>query len=118
MGIDIKLDDTYDLAMENGDLVLVSDAPEVVQAAGIRLLFMQSEWFFDFTAGVPWFQNIFTHETSYEQKAKVLKDTIRNTPGVNRLISFEFGIDPVAHVATVEFTAETIFGNVELKVGV
>lgn len=117
MATDIKLDNAYDIAIENGDLVLVDGANEVAQSAGIRLLFIQGEWFFDYTKGVPWLDGMFSMATSYEQKAKILKDVIRNTPGVNRILTFTFGVDPVEHLAQVEFSADTIYGTVNLKVG-
>jgi len=117
MAIDLKLNDNYDLAIEDGDLVLVCDGAEVAQSAGIRLLFIQGEWFFDYTKGIPWLDGMFTMATSYEQKQKILKDTIRGTQHVNRILAFTFGIDPVALGATVEFAADTTFGPVTLKVG-
>lgn len=117
MAIDLKLNDNYDLAIEDGDLVLVDGADEVAQNAAIRLLFIEGEWFFDYTQGIPWMDNMFTMATSYEQKAKIIKDTILNTPGVNQLLSFTFALDPVLHEAQIEFSADTEFGIVSLKVG-
>jgi len=117
MAIDLKLDETYNLAMSNGDLVLVDDGDEVAQSAGIRLLFIQAEWFFDYTQGIPWLDNMFSMATSYEQKQKILKDTILGTQGINRILSFVFGVDPVLHEAQVEFNADTVYGPVSLKVG-
>lgn len=117
MAIDLKLSDTYDLEIVEGDLTLVTEGDEVAQSTGIRLLFIQGEWYFDYTLGIPWFESMFTTVTSYEQKAKILKDTIRNTQGVNQILTFEFGVDPVAHRAEIEFDADTTFGVVSLKVG-
>ena len=117
MATDLKLDDTYDLDMSNGDLVLTTEADEVAQSASIRLLFIQAEWFFDYTLGIPWLDGMFTMATSYEQKQKILKDTVLGTQGINRLLSFAFDIDPVTHEAQVAFDADTQYGIVSLKVG-
>jgi len=117
MAIDLKLNENYDLAIEDGDLALVRDGDEVAQSAGIRLLFIQAEWFFNYLLGIPWLDNMFTMATSYEQKQKILKDTIRDTQGINRVLAFSFGVDPIEHKAHVEFAADTIFGIVTLKVG-
>lgn len=117
MATDLRLNDNYDLDIVDGDLALVSGGPEVAQSAGIRLLFIQGEWFFDYTKGIPWMDNMFTMVTSYEQKQKILKDTLRGTQGVNRLLTFSFGLDPVTREARVEFSADTVFGPVSLKVG-
>lgn len=115
--IDLKLDDTYDLAIENGDLVLVTDGPEVAQHGTIILLHIQGEWFFNYTLGLPWFEKLFSTSTSYEQKATILKDAIRNTDGVNRLLGFEYGVDPVEHRAEVTFTCETDYGLITIESG-
>ena len=117
MAIDLKLNENYDLDIVDGDLVLVSGADEVAQSAGIRLLHIQAEWYYDYTLGIPWLDNMFTVATSYEQKTKIIKDTIMGTPGVNQILTFNFGIDPVLHEALIEFTADTDFGIVSLKVG-
>ncbi len=117
MATDLKLNENYDLTLENGDLALVTEGDEVAQSAGIRLLFIQAEWFFDYTMGIPWLDNMFTMATSYEQKAKILKNTLSGTQGINRLLSFVFGVDPVLHEAQVDFSADTIYGIVSLKVG-
>lgn len=117
MAIDLKLNENYDLDIQNGDLVLVSDGDEVAQCAGIRLLTIQGEWFFDYTKGLPWFDNLLTTTTSYEQKVQLIKKAIRETPGVNRILTFSFGIDRENHKAEVEFEADTIYGIVSLKVG-
>ena len=117
MPTDLKLNDNYDLDIVNGDLALVTEGDEVVQSAGIRILFIQAEWFFDYTKGIPWQDNMFTMATSYEQKAKILKDTIRGTVGINQLLSFVFGVDAALHEAQVEFSADTAYGIVSLKVG-
>jgi hypothetical protein len=115
--IDLKLNENYDLDMVDGDLVLVTDGDEVAQSAGIRLLFIQAEWFFNYTLGIPWLDNMFTTATSYEQKSKILKDTIIGTQGINQILYFIFGIDPVLHEAQIEFAADTQYGVVSLKVG-
>lgn len=117
MATDLKLNDNWDLGLVDGDLALVTEGDEVAQSAGIRLLFIQAEWFFDYTKGIPWLDNMFTMATSYEQKAKILKDTILGTQNINRVLAFNLGIDPVEHEAIVDFTADTVFGPVTLKVG-
>jgi len=117
MATDLKLDDSYDLEFEDGDLALITEGEEVAQSAAIRLLFLQGEWFFDYTKGVPWFESLFTMATSYEQKQKILRDTINGTQGINRILTFGFGLDPVNNLAEINFEADTAYGPVSLKVG-
>lgn len=118
MGTDLKLDDNYDLAFVDGDLVLVHDEEEVAQNANIRLLAIKGEWYYDYNLGTPWWEDLFTMETSYEQKSKILRNRIKNTPDVNKITSFVFGVDPVEHLATVEFVANTTFGQITVGIGV
>lgn len=50
--IDLKLDPvTWDLAIEGGDLAIVSGADELVQHIGIRLRTILGEWFQDPSIG-------------------------------------------------------------------
>ena len=108
--IDKALDENNDLAFDGSDFLLVKDAAEVIQSCSIRLRFVQTEWVFDFTMGIPWLDEMFATEISYERKRQWLVETIQKTIGVNRLIEFKFDIDPVNRGALVEFQAETIYG--------
>ena len=63
--------------------------------------------------GVPWFNGMFAMEMTLREKENVLKNAILNTFGVNNLINFEFGLDPINKGASVEFEADTIYGIIE-----
>jgi len=112
MAIDKLLDENNDLAFNGEDFILVSESAEVVQSCSIRLRFVQTEWVFDFTLGIPWLDEMFATEISYSRKRQWLVDTIQKTIGVNRLKEFKFDVDPVNRGALVEFEAETIYGVV------
>jgi len=115
--IDLKLGADYDLELAGGDLALVSDGAEVAQAGGIALLTIEGEWYYDYTIGIPWLDGMFTVSTSYEEKAKILWDTIARINGVDTIAAFEFGVDPVAHKAVVTFEAVTTWGAVRIEAG-
>lgn len=112
MAIDLKLNDTHDLAIEDGDLVLLQDEYEVIQSAKIRLLFIKGEWWLDLLMGVPWFDEMFRIVYSLRQKQDVLKNTILETEGVRRITKFDFGVDLINQGSLVEFAVETDFGPV------
>jgi hypothetical protein len=118
MAIDLKLNDNWDLDLVDGDLVLIEDRAEVIQSVKIRLLFMQLEWAFDFTLGVPWGNGMFDIRVPRIKKEAYLKDAITQTLGVRALTSFEFNIDREENGAFVAFTAETTYGPVRGEVTV
>lgn len=111
--IDLKLNAAHDLDFDGIDLSLVSDGAEVAQSSKIRLLFILGEWFLDYVLGVDWFDNLFSTETSYEQKAHELRKTIINTYGVTRIEEFKFGIDFANRGALVEYEALTQWGLIQ-----
>jgi hypothetical protein len=115
--IDLKLNSSHDLFFDGTDLVLVKEGFEVAQSAKIRLLFIAGEWFLNYLMGVDWFDNLFSTETSYEQKAHELRKTLINTVGVVKIEQFNFGIDFANRGAQVEFVVLTQYGLVSAKLG-
>ncbi len=113
--IDLALDTNWDIGLTDRDLTLISGGQEIAQSAKLRLLFIQLEWVFDYTKGLPWFNGLFASDVSLEQKEQFFRSTILDTVGVLRLTKFVFGVDPDAKVATIQFSADTIDG--EIKVG-
>jgi hypothetical protein len=121
MSIDAKLasePEIYDIVIEDGDLVLVDGRQEVLQAVTIRLLFILTEWDYNFTLGVPWLTEMFDIRYPLVRKEAHLKETILQTPNVLRITAFLFTVDPIAKGAYVAFTAETSFGPINGEVTV
>jgi hypothetical protein len=113
MSTDLYLTPQHDLLIQNGDLQLITEAEEVPQNVKIRILFIQTEWVFDYTLGVPWFDEMFNTTTSKVQKEANIKKAILGSSGVREITEFSFGIDPINRGALVEYTANTIFGTVQ-----
>lgn len=114
--IDIKLNAAHDIVIEGGDLQLVSDGAEVAQSIKIRILTIQGEWEFDFTLGLPWFNELFAPITGIDQKKAILRNAIIETTGVAGITDFVLGLDPIAHVAELTFDADTIYGSQSVRV--
>lgn len=111
--------DNWDLMLtDDGDLALVSDGAEVAQHIRQRLNFFQAEWAWDLTAGLPWFGEILgsrrfrTQQENRSFAESILKTEILETPGVTRLLVFQFTFDELSRNATFEFHADTLFGDV------
>ena len=119
MAVQLATDDSGDIYFDaNGDLALVEDGEEVAQHVKQRLDFFQGEWFLDESVGVPWYQEIFQPRRGSNRLSArayteaILKDTILETPGVTRLLSFDFTSDEINRVASFTFRVDTAWGDV------
>jgi len=112
MATDLKLTESHDLEIVDGDLVLVTEGTEVAQSAKIHLLTLEGEWFLNYLIGLPWFDRILKISTSLEEKEALIKSAILAVDGVLGIASFELGFDPVSHQMSIEFEADTIYGPV------
>lgn len=117
MTIDFLLNSNHDMYWDGKDFAIVSGLAEVAQAAKIRILFIQAEWVFDITKGLPWFDEMFSTAFSYERKRQWLLDTIAQTRGVKNIIEFKFDVDPINRGALVEFEALTDNGETLIMTG-
>ena len=112
---DLKLDQlTHDLVIEDGDLVLVTDAEALIQNLKIRLYTFYGEWAFDTTQGVPYFEDILVKNPNISNIQAVLKSVILETKGVTKLTAFVFEYDPKARSASLNFTVESEFGTIPI----
>jgi len=112
--VDLKLDDQGDLAIENGDLVLLTGADAIRQHLKIRLRTFKGEWFLDQRLGVPYFDKILVKNPSLPQVTSLYRKVITDTPGVTALLDLAVSLDNAARRLTVTFAAETTDGPVEL----
>jgi hypothetical protein len=103
----------HDIQLKNGDLELVSDGLEVVQAAKIAILFIRGDWFLNLLEGLPWFTEMFNTQVSFTTKRDYIKEAILNTYGVTRIDSFNFGPDNSERKANISFKVLTDFDTTE-----
>lgn len=114
MATDIKLTAAHDLSITSGDIDLATEGTEVAQSTKIRLLFVEAEWVQDYTLGVPWIDVIFSMQYSTAYKELILRDAINTTDGIRNLKEFTFEVNE--RTATVSFTAETDFADIQVEV--
>lgn len=115
--IDLKLNANHDLEITD-DLQLIEGRLEVLQSTKITLLFIQTEWVFDFTLGIPWLTDMFDIEVAQMEKRKNIIKDLQNVIGLRRLIAFEYNVDDVNKGALVSFSAETNFGPITNEVSI
>ena len=114
--MDLKLDTTtHDLIIENYDLALVDGIDLVRQAIKQRLLLVLEEWFLDDTVGVPWYQYIFQKGADINRVKSILINTISGTEGVIKITSFELDYNNVNRSLSINFTAETNEGIINVR---
>ena len=86
MAQDILLDDTGDLALVGGDLVLAGGADALLQHVRMRLQFFLGEWFLDDPTdpqiGTPLFQKVLIKNPDRGVLESVFRDRILGTPGI------------------------------------
>ena len=109
--IGLKLSSGNDIVFKNGDISLVSESEEVVQNVKCRLMHYLSEWFMDESLGVPYFEKIFTKPANIALTESILKKTIIQTTGVNRLKSFYMSFDSPSRSLSITFTVLTDYSS-------
>lgn len=108
------LNSNNDLIVSAGSLKTVEGSAETVQHVRSRLLFYLEEWFLDLTAGVPYFQEIFTKPANLANIESILKSKILRTPGVERLTEFSMEYQGGSERRLiVSFSAETVYGSID-----
>lgn len=113
---DLLLDPvTHDLQLINFDLAFADGVDQIAQNLGIRLRFILGEWFLDITAGIPYYEDFFIKAPNQINVESILKNEIINTPGINEITSFVSNYNNVNRTYSVEFTADTDLGPVNIS---
>jgi hypothetical protein len=103
-----------DLAIENGDFVLLEDQDAIQQQLGTTLRLNKNDWFLDLDEGLRWTDNdrgiLGANELSPENEAEIISRT-NNTFGVTQITEFEAGFVTstdfeIKETVTTEFTEE------------
>lgn len=105
--MDLKLDTNGDLAIKDGDLVLIDGVDAIAQDCEVRLKFFQGEWFLDQRLGVPWFQKILGHKPRLNAVSQILQKAILTTPGLLAISDFNLDYDGPTRKLSVSFRGES-----------
>lgn len=119
MSIDIKLDPlTHDIALsKTNDLVLIDGAERIRQQVKVTLLTFFGEWFLDTTFGVPYFEVILIKNPRRAEIENVLRQKVRDVPGVSAVPSVEIEIDATTRQGRITLEGiETEEGLVTVQV--
>lgn len=99
---------------ENGDYTInkfVSGSPATIQAVTTRLRLFKGEWFLNINSGVPWYQRVFIKPARLNEIDRIIRNTILQTEGVERLSKFDLVFDSSTRKLSVDFAGSTIYDD-------
>lgn len=112
----VKLDDTGDIELDNGNLVLTTNDSddEIIQRLRGRLQLFLGEWFLNTSIGIPYLQLVYRKGVDPEIISNYFKDEILATDGIQGITRFDpIEYDPRARRMTITFSVVTDNGNEE-----
>lgn len=107
---------TYDLVLENNNIKITSTVASWLSAKiEARLKTFYGEWFANQSVGVPYFEEILKKQVDLDHVQVLLGDVIKETNGVDELVSFEINYSPGTRVYAYSFvvmadSGETVEG--------
>lgn len=113
--MDLKIDEsTGDLAIENNDLVLLTDpAQSIEQHWRIRLRAFQGEWFLDERIGIPYYEDVLVKNPNLSLVTTIFRTATIQTPGIATVDAFTIDFDTVTRklIIDAEGKLEDDLGN-------
>jgi len=95
---------TYDLILENRNLRMTASVTEWLSAKiEARLKTFYGEWFANQTIGIPYFEQILKKQADIDNVESIFSDVIRETTGVEELLSFSIEYDVTSRLYTYTF---------------
>jgi hypothetical protein len=116
--MDLAVNEFDDLAIDGGELALVSNADAIGQHLRLRLQTWLGETPYDQSAGVPYLQVMFDPNTTDLARKFILQQQILATPGVTGVELLEVVADRQTRVLSVSGRATSINGPVDFAVEV
>ena len=119
---DILIDySTWDVAVEDGDLVFIEEKELLArQAVVMTLKAFRGEWFRNINYGVPWIENENNNVAILGKVSKPLFDSyvkgaILSNEEIISIISYESALDPTSGLITVSGTLEIESGQIDFS---
>ncbi len=115
-------DGLWDLKMENGSFAWAEEGTAIAQHVLVRLCAVENELSLDNNLttkvgeGTKLFSVVLSSETSQAEKELELKSRILGTPGVVKILTWQWA--QVLHSATVTASIQTIYGEETVSVEV
>jgi hypothetical protein len=84
--MDLKLGADGDLAVENGDLVLVEGVEETAQRLACKFQLFYGEWFLEPEAGVKYRTLVWPRTVAHNIKVNLFRQILQDDPGVAQVL--------------------------------
>jgi hypothetical protein len=105
--MDIALNSSGDIDIENGLIRLTSGVDSIAQDMKSRLLFFLGEWFLDTRLGVDWFGKVLLKRPNQAIVHAMIRDVVTKTPGVGEITDFTFNFDAARRELNLEVAGRT-----------
>ena len=106
------LDSNNDLMILNGQWRISKNAAYTIQSLKCRLQFFSNEWFLDLTAGLPYFESVFTKPINLDALEDIYKREILQTPTLASLETFESNYNSATRALIISFSATTDYNEI------
>ena len=116
MAYDIGLNvQTWDIALQNNDFILIDNAERISQQIKISLQFWLGEWFLNSTLGVPYLERICVKNPNLQHIRQIFRNVIQNVSGIIAVNALDLTVDASKRVLTVSYKATTTDGVITRK---
>lgn len=107
--------DSWDLVIDNTDLVLIDNAERIGQQIKITLQFWFEEWFLDTTKGIPYLQYICIKNPNLQHIRQIFRQAIQSVNGVESVSNIDLKVNAKERILEVTYTASTSEGLLTRK---
>lgn len=112
---DIRLDNSGDIDLTNGEMTLTTGVEAVAQRLKQRLGMFLSEWFLERSRGIPYIQQVFVKAPNPQVIDAVFKREVLAEPSLRELQSFELDLNTATRELTVRFRAIVDDGPIDFE---
>ncbi|WP_314625417.1 hypothetical protein [uncultured Selenomonas sp.] len=101
---------TGDLALRDGDVLLIDNAERVAQQILITLRFWLGEWFLDVQDGIPYLDYVLVKSPNLLHIRQIFTEAIEKIEGVQRVEEMKFAFDVKNRSLRVDYEVSTNYG--------
>lgn len=113
---DFKLDDDFDLALEDNEVPMVECQYAAAQALRVALQINTGEWALDIRVGVPYREQILVKPVNIGVASGLIIAAALASEGILRLRSYEPDLDTQTREFTMEMNLQTVWCDVTVAV--
>ena len=101
---------TGDLALRDGDVLLIDNAERVAQQILITLRFWLGVWFLDVQDGIPYLDYVLVKSPNLLHIRQIFTEAIEKIEGVQRVEEMKFAFDVKNRSLRVDYEVSTNYG--------